>query len=118
LSRIGKGLVFPTLSAGSLRALPPQMLAQGSGAINFTRQLGGAFGVNLLAVMVERRTVFHADALAGVLTPDNATAMSFLAQVAAAVRGAGLPDLQQMPAAAWFLGQAVYQQASTLAFRD
>jgi hypothetical protein len=30
----------------------------------------------------------------------------------------GLPSLQQTPAALWFLGQAVYAQASTLAYRD
>ncbi len=32
--------------------------------MNFTRQLGGAFGVNLLAVALERRTAFHGEALA------------------------------------------------------
>jgi len=118
LSRIGLGLVFPALSAGSLRVLPAALLAQGSGAINFTRQLGGAFGVNLLAVALERRTLFHADALAATQTPDNAATTAFLAQVAALTKGATLPDYQQMPAAAWFLGETIYQQASTMAFRD
>lgn len=64
LTRIGLGFVFPALSAGSLRVLPSKLMAQGAGAINFTRQLGGAFGVNLLTVILERRTIFHADALA------------------------------------------------------
>jgi len=118
LSRVGLGLVFPALNAGSLRALPPQFLARGSGAINFARQLGGAFGVNLLAVGLERRTAFHADALAATQTPDNAAAAAFLAHVAGLARDAGLPDHQHIPAAAWFLGETIYQQASTLAFRD
>ena len=118
LGRIGMGLIFPALSAGSLRVLPAALLAQGSGAINCARQLGGAFGVNLLAVTLERRTVFHADALAATQAPDNAATVAFLAQVARLAHAAGLPDYQQLPAAAWFLGQTVYLQASTMAYRD
>ena len=51
-------------------------------------------------------------------TPDNAATMAFLAQVARLAHAAGLPDYQQLPAAAWFLGQTVYLQASTMAYRD
>ena len=118
LSRVGLGLVFPALSTGALHVLPPELLAQGSGAINFTRQLGGAFGVNLLAVALERRTAFHGEALAATQTPDNAATMTLLGQVAQLAGTAGLPDHQQLPAAAWYLGQTIYLQASTLAYRD
>ena len=65
------GLVFPALTAGSLRVLPHALVAQGSGAMNFVRQLGGAFGVNLLAIFLERQTMFHADALTATQTSDN-----------------------------------------------
>ena len=41
-----------------------------------------------------------------------------LSQVANLTRAAGLPDIQQLPAAAWFLGQTVYLQASTMSYRD
>jgi hypothetical protein len=118
LSRIGLGLVFPALSAASLRVLPVELVAQGSGAMNFTRQLGGAFGVNLLAVALERRTMFHGDALAATQTPDNATMMAFLKQIAAIAQTAPLPPDQQAGAAVWFLGRAIYAQANTLAYRD
>jgi EmrB/QacA subfamily drug resistance transporter len=118
LSRIGLGLVFPALSAASLRVLPIELVAQGSGAVNFTRQLGGAFGVNLLAVALERRTMFHGDAIAVTQTPDNATMMVFLKQIAAIAQTAPLPYDQQVGAAVWFLGQTIYAQANTLAYRD
>ncbi len=118
LSRIGLGLVFPALSAASLRVLPVELVAQGSGAMNFTRQLGGAFGVNLLAVALERRTMFHGDALAATQTPDNATMMAFLNQIASIAQTAPLPHDQQVGAAVWFLGRAIYAQANTLAYRD
>jgi MFS transporter, DHA2 family, multidrug resistance protein len=118
LSRIGLGLVFPALSAASLRVLPAALVAQGSGAVNFTRQLGGAFGVNLLAVALERRTMFHADVLTATQTADNGTTVAALKQVAALAHAAPLPDGQQVAAAIWFLGQTIYAQANILAYRD
>jgi hypothetical protein len=118
LSRVGLGLVFPALSAASLRVLPAALVAQGSGAVNFTRQLGGAFGVNLLAVALERRTTFHADMLTATQTADNATTVAALKQVAAIAHTAPLPLDQQAAVASWFLGQAIYAQANILAYRD
>jgi MFS transporter, DHA2 family, multidrug resistance protein len=118
LSRIGLGLVFPALSAASLRVLPAALVAQGSGAVNFTRQLGGAFGVNLLAVALERRTMFHADVLTATQTADDSTTAAALEQVAALAHAAPLPDGQQVAAALWFLGQTIYAQANILAYRD
>jgi EmrB/QacA subfamily drug resistance transporter len=55
VGRIGLGLLLPALSTGSLDILSPQELAQGAGAITFVRQLGGAFGVNLLTFFLEWR---------------------------------------------------------------
>jgi EmrB/QacA subfamily drug resistance transporter len=118
LSRIGLGLVFPALSAGSLGVLPRVLISQGSGAMNFMRQLGGAFGVNLLTVVLERRSMFHADVLAATQTPDNPAALSLIAQVGGLMGQLGLPSWQQAPAAIWFLGQAIYAQASTAAYQD
>ncbi|WP_236851685.1 DHA2 family efflux MFS transporter permease subunit [Candidatus Sodalis pierantonius] len=43
LGRIGLGVMLPALNAGALRALPPEKLAQGSGSLNFVRQLGGVW---------------------------------------------------------------------------
>ena len=118
LSRLGLGMIFPPLTAGSLRVLPRELIAQGSGAVNFVRQLGGAFGVNLLAVFLERRTALHADALTATQSFDNATTADYLARIVQALRGVALPDFQQLPAAILFLGQAILSQATTLAFRD
>jgi MFS transporter, DHA2 family, multidrug resistance protein len=118
LSRVGLGLVFPALSAGSLGVLPRTLISQGSGAMNFMRQLGGAFGVNLLTVVLERRSMFHADMLTATQTPDNPTVLSLITQVGGLMGQLGLPPWQQVPAAIWFLGQTVYAQASTAAYQD
>lgn len=63
VGRIGFGLAMPSMNAGALRALPPRWVGQGSGAVNFARQFGGAIGVNLLSILLERRTQLHAQAL-------------------------------------------------------
>ncbi|WP_026757526.1 DHA2 family efflux MFS transporter permease subunit [Sediminimonas qiaohouensis] len=118
LSRVGLGLVFPAISSGALKVLPPDLLGQGSGASNFIRQLGGAFGVNLLAVFIERRTIMHADAFAATQTSDNATTMELLREVAGLMHVSGLPDSQLVPAAATFLGKTVMIQSSNAAFQD
>ncbi|WP_341303405.1 DHA2 family efflux MFS transporter permease subunit [Pseudomonas sp. TMP25] len=55
VGRIGLGILLPALSTGSLDILSPEELAQGAGAITFVRQLGGAFGVNLLTFFLEWR---------------------------------------------------------------
>ena len=118
LSRLGLGFVFPSLTAGSLRVLPPEWVAQGSGAINFTRQLGGAFGVNLLAVLLERRTEFHADALAQTQSGNNPVTLSLIDKLVSRLNATSLPDFQQAPAALEFLAQMITAQASTFAFQD
>ena len=51
--RIGLGFMLPALSTGALNPLKPEELGAGSSTINFTRQLGGAFGVNIVALTIE-----------------------------------------------------------------
>lgn len=118
ISRVGLGLVFPALSAGSLNVLPPHLLGQGSGTSNFIRQLGGAFGVNLLSIFVERRTILHADAFAATQTSDNPATVELLQSVAGMLHGAGVPPDQLIPAAATYLGGTVVIQATNSAFQD
>lgn len=118
LGRIGLALINPSLNSAALRALDIGSLGQGAGMINFFRQLGGAFGVNLLSVVLDRRTSFHSNALASVETPaNNATAELLRIMQDVLVQGGVSPDLV-MPGALHFLNRMVYAQAYTLGFRD
>ncbi|WP_207458755.1 DHA2 family efflux MFS transporter permease subunit [Azospirillum sp. SYSU D00513] len=54
VGRVGLGLMMTPTTAGALRLLERPLVPQGSGAINFARQFGGAAGVNLLAILVAR----------------------------------------------------------------
>ncbi|GGC67497.1 DHA2 family efflux MFS transporter permease subunit [Marinobacter halophilus] len=53
LGRIGIGFMLPALSTGALNPLAPEQLGAGSSTISFARQLGGALGVNLVALTIE-----------------------------------------------------------------
>jgi len=55
IGRVGLGLIIPSLNVGAVQTLPPAYLGHASAAVNFARQLGGAIGINLLAVLLEWR---------------------------------------------------------------
>jgi len=55
IGRVGLGMLIPALNVGAVQSLSGSELAYASSAVNFVRQLGGAFGVNLLAVLLEWR---------------------------------------------------------------
>ena len=118
IGRVGLAAIMPTLTVSAVATLKPEQLSQGAGAINFTRQLGGAVGVNLMALLLDRRTAFFSDAFAGLQTPDNATSMHFMTQFGRALGQLGWP-FEMTPAGALYLvGRSVYAQASMMAFRD
>jgi MFS family permease len=118
LSRIGLGLIKPALNLSALKSLRPELLGQGAGMINFSRQLGGAFGVNLLSVVLDRRTFFHSDSLTALQTAGNSATAELLRLVQQALAQAGAsPDLQAA-GALHYLGRVIYAQAYTLGFRD
>jgi len=123
LGRIGLGVMLPALNAGGLRALPADKLAQGSGSLNFVRQLGGAFGVNLLSVIIDRRTSFHGDALAQALTADNAAAAESINRLLVLFTHWGNPFGTRLPegvhpGSMYYLESMLVPKAQLLAYQD
>lgn len=118
ISRIGLGLIKPSLNVSALRALRPELLGQGAGMINFARQLGGAFGVNLLSVALDRRTFFYSDTLTSLQTASNSATLELLRTMQGLLAQAGVPQDLQMAGALHFLGRVVHAQAYTMGFRD
>jgi fucose permease len=119
VSRLGLGFINPSLNASSLKALPPEKLRQGAGVANFMRQLGGAFGINLMVAFFEVRTRFHAEALTATQDWGNFTATRLLTLVEQLMqRAGGLPPQQQKAGAYEYLGTMIHAKAETLAFSD
>jgi EmrB/QacA subfamily drug resistance transporter len=118
LSRVGFGFIKPGLSVAALRALEPQLVGQGAGMINFARQMGGAFGVNTLSVILDRRTFFHTDTLTSLQTSANSATLELLRNIEALLARAGVPEDLQAAGALHYLGRVIYAQAYTMGFRD
>ncbi|MPZ45291.1 MAG: DHA2 family efflux MFS transporter permease subunit [Betaproteobacteria bacterium] len=118
VSRVGQSLINPTLNATAMRSLQTTQLRQGAGMINFFRQLGGAFGVNLLSVSLDRDTFFYSDRLTSMETAANSSTRELLNAVEQLLAQAGASPELQSAGALHFLGKVIYAQAYTLAFRD
>jgi EmrB/QacA subfamily drug resistance transporter len=118
LSRIGLALIKPSLNLAALKALRPELLGQGAGMINFSRQLGAAFGVNLLSVILDRRTFFHSDTLTAMQTAANSATTELLRRVEHALALAGASTDLQSAGALHYLGRVIHAQAYTMGFRD
>jgi len=119
VSRLGLGLINPSLNASSLKAVPADKVRQGAGIANFMRQLGGAFGINLMVAFFEVRTHFHAEALTATQDWRNPTSQRLLVLVEQLLqRDSGLPLQQQKAAAYEYLGAMLHAKAEMLAFSD
>ena len=118
VSRLGLGFINPSLNASSLKALPADKVRQGAGIANFMRQLGGAFGINLMVAFFEVRTRFHADALTATQDWGNRTTERLLVQVEQLMQRTGLPFQQQKAGALEYLGTILQAKAQMMAFSD
>jgi DHA2 family multidrug resistance protein len=59
LRGLGMGFLFVPLTAMALSSLRGTEIAQGTGLTNMMRQLGGAFGVAVIANLISRRAALH-----------------------------------------------------------
>lgn len=117
IGRIGLSCIFPSLNAAALASLPLHQLSQGSGTINFVRQVGSALGVNLLSIFLATRTLFYSDAFAATQSY-TAETLAYLANLGGALTRYGLTRTEGMGVAGGLLGASVYDQAYTFGFRD
>jgi len=118
IGRIGMACIMPSLSVAAFKNMPMEKLSQGSGATNFVRQFGGALGVNLSAIYLERRTSFHMSNISASQNEGNPASVNAVRDLAPYLQEAGVDQVQQIPVAVWFMGREFYRQATTLAFQD
>lgn len=118
LSRIGISFCMPPANTTAVRGAPPHLLASATGGASFLMQVGGAFGVNLLAILLQRRLIFHGQHLSVQMNESNAEMLyqHRLAFQELTVRG--YPQLPAFRNAFEPLSARIAQDASVLAFRD
>lgn len=118
VGRLGLGFIMPGLSAAALQVLPLSLISQGSGGINFVRQLGGALGVNLLAVFLEFRSQLYVHAFTDVQQSGNASTNELIQGVMNLLAQGGVDESLRIAGAMNFLSRIIYGHGSMLGFRD
>jgi DHA2 family multidrug resistance protein len=118
LGRIGIAFAFPSLSLGAVKSVPLEYVSQAAGVLNFTRQLGGAFGVNLLSILLLRRTRFHTDAVNATQSYDNTSTLEMLTLIQQQLFDAGMTRIEQGAVAIQYLAASLQLEATIIAFRD
>jgi len=118
LSRVGISFCMPPANTTAIRAVPPQLLASATGGASFLMQTGGAFGVNFLAIILQRRLIFHGEHLASAMNESNAEMLYEHALYAQQLEATGMPQLPAFTTAFGAIGRQISTEASVLAFRD
>ena len=118
LAMIGLALIMPALSAVALQDLEPDLLPYGAGTLTFIRMMGGAMGVNTLAIVLETRTARHADFFAATQTSETGATAELLYPVVELLARQGLTYSEQWSYAYIYLGRMIAGQADSLSFQD
>ncbi|MEG3440344.1 DHA2 family efflux MFS transporter permease subunit [Pannus brasiliensis CCIBt3594] len=111
-------LMFLPLSLATLGLLPKEEVAAGSGFYNLTRQLGGSFGVAILATLLEQREAFHGAVLAAAVTPYNLATQQRIAALTQLFQSRGMDAITARQQALASLEQLIRTQAAVLSFAD
>jgi MFS family permease len=118
IARMGMAFVTPGLMTSALNAAPENKLNAASGTINFCRQLGGAFGINTVVALMERRGEFHADALTGTQIASNTSTEEYVRRASEVIAHAGHHEELSDLLALEHLSRMIASQATTMAFQD
>jgi DHA2 family multidrug resistance protein len=94
---IGLGFLFVPLTTLALSGLRGKDIAQGAGMTNMMRQLGGSFGIALVATYIQKRSWVHRQTLLTHVTPYDAPLQERLHAIVGGLmaRGSTLVEAQR-----------------------
>lgn len=114
----GLGLLFVPINSAVYRTVRPQEAQQAAGLINLSRQLGGAFGIAVLANQINKMTQLHRVDLASALSSGAPVVEQRLQLLTQGFLSRGM-DLQAAhQAALTAMNGQLQQQATMLSFND
>lgn len=114
----GLGFLFTPINNVAYGALEPHEAQQASGLINLSRQLGGSFGIAILANYVQTHTQLHRmDMVSNIVVGSPATDER-LRMLTIPFLNSGQAPLAAQHAAIGLLDQEVTRQAAMLAYND
>lgn len=114
----GLGLLFVPINNVAYASLEPSEAQQAAGLISLARQLGGSFGIALLANYVSKHADYHRADLVNSLTSGDVTVVNRLQMITRGLMSHGMNAYDANRAALQLLNLQVTQQASMLSFND
>jgi DHA2 family multidrug resistance protein len=114
----GLGLLFVPINNVAYASIKPSEAQQAAGLINLSRQLGGAFGIAVLATQVNHRTQLHRIDLISSVASGSAYAEQRLQMLQQSFQVRGMDFDAAHRAALTVLNGQVQQQARMLSFND
>jgi len=115
---LGLGFLFTPINQVAYGNLDPRIAQQASGLINLSRQLGGSFGIAVLATFLDSRAAIHRTGLVTNLYATNPAFMQRQHAAAAALMAQGYPAITAQQTSMKVLDLAVTQQATMLSYND
>jgi len=112
------GLLFAPINNVAFTSLKPSEAQQASGLINLSRQLGGSFGIAVLASFVTTHTQMHRVDLVSSLDAGNPLVQERLRGIAANLMAHGYPATAARQGALALLDGQVTRQAAMLSYND
>ena len=112
------GMLFAPINNVAFASLKPSEAQQASGLINLSRQLGGSFGIAVLATYVQTHTQVHRVDLIGSLDPGNPLVQERLKALTAGLVARGYPQTAARQGALQLLDGQVMRQATMLSYND
>jgi DHA2 family multidrug resistance protein len=118
LRGLGTGLLFVPINQAAFASLQKHELQQGSGLLSLSRQLGGSFGIALIATFVQNHIQFHRADLLTNYSVSNDVFMTRLHGMAGMLATHGLSATDGIGAALGLLDRGLMVQAMTMSYND
>jgi DHA2 family multidrug resistance protein len=114
----GLGFLFTPINNVAYASLKPSEAQQASGLINLARQLGGSFGIAILATYVTVHTQVHRVDLLANVYPGNPLVDERLRMLAANLAAHGYSSVAARRGALALLDQETMRQSAMLSYND
>ena len=101
-----------------MKALRLEHLHHGAGAINFVRQLGGGFGVNVISLVLTPGVGFHRDSVFATQNFGHGSSQSALLDIKISLAPAGFSAIEEQYTDYKTLTEMIYHEAEITAFQD
>jgi MFS transporter, DHA2 family, multidrug resistance protein len=118
LRGFGTGFLFVPINQAAFASLKKEDLQQGSGLLSLSRQLGGSFGIAVLATYIEQHIQLHRVEMLNSYTATNGVFVDQLRMMAGGLMAHGMSLADSHNGAMALLDGELMRQARTMSYND